>query len=89
MKATILFVTEIQPYRLYGGMYIHIYNVLESLCQHYNVVVLSPPVDEACPLYKQVIAWYPLPTYAIGLRNKVQNGLYVLCPRPEWQAAIQ
>lgn len=89
MKLTILFVTEIKPYPLYGGMYMHVYNVLESLCQYYDVIVLSPAVDAGCPLREQVVAWYPLPLYATGLRNKVQNGLYLLRPRPEWQAALE
>lgn len=89
MKPTILFVTEIRPYPLYGGMYIQIYNVLESLCQYYNIIVLAPPVGEECPLYEQVLAWYPLPTYATGFRNKVQNGVYILRPRPSWQVAIK
>lgn len=88
MNQTILFITEIKPYPLYGGMYIHIYNVLESLCQHYNVIMLSPPVDEDCPLRDQVMAWYPLPNYATGRGSKVQNGLYLLRPRPAWQAVL-
>ncbi|MCB0064990.1 MAG: glycosyltransferase [Caldilineaceae bacterium] len=88
MRPTILFVTEIQPYPLYGGMYIGIYNVLESLCKNYDVVVLSPPVEEACPLREQVVAWYPLPIYPTDLRHKVQNGLYVLQPRPEWRTVL-
>jgi len=89
MKPTILYVTEIKPYPLYGGMYIHIYNVLESLCKDYNVIVLSPPVDEECPLRKQVVAWYPLPAYPIHWWNKMQNGVYVLRPRPEWERALK
>ncbi len=88
MKPTILFVTEIKPYPLYGGMYIHIYNVLESLTLYYNVIVLSPPVEETCPLQAQVVAWYALPAYPIGLRAKAQNGLYLLRPRPTWRCAL-
>lgn len=67
----------------------HVYNVLDSLCKHYDVIVLSPPVDEACPLYDQVVAWYPLPSYPTGLGDKVQNGLYLLRPRQAWHRAIE
>jgi len=88
-KPTILFVTEIRPYPRYGGMYIHIYSVLESLCQHYQVVVLAPPVDAACPLLAQIVAWYPLPAYGITLHAKVTNGWYILRPRPAWQGALR
>ena len=89
MKPTILFVTEIQLYPCYGGLYIHIYNVLESLCRHFHVVVLAPLVDANCPLRTQVAAWYALPDYATDLPAKLSNGYYLWRPRPTWQACLQ
>lgn len=88
-KPTVLLITEIRLYPLYGGLYIHIYNVLESLCQHCNVVVLAPPVTADCPLCTKVVAWYPLPEYQTDLWNKVRNGYYLWRPRPSWQAYLQ
>lgn len=88
-KPTVLFVTEIRLYPLYGGLYIHIYNVLGSLCQHFNVVVLAPPVTADCPLCEKVIAWYPLPDYETQLCSKAYNGYYLWRPRPSWQACLQ
>ncbi len=89
MKPIVLFVTEISFYPLYGGMQIHLYNVLESLCQHFTVVVLAPPAAEECPLKQAVLAWYVLPEYEINLRAKVINGRYLLQPRPAWQVCLQ
>lgn len=89
MKPTILFITEIKLYPLYGGLYIHIYNVLKSLSQHCNVVVLAPLVDADCPLRTQVAAWYELPDYPIDFWAKTRNGYYLWRPRPTWQACLQ
>ncbi len=87
-KPCILFVTEIKPYPLHGGIYIHIYNVLESLCQRFNIIVLAPLVAAECPLHEQVVAWYPLPSHATGLAAKFTNGRYLLQPRPAWRGSL-
>ena len=89
MKPTVLFVTEIRPYPLHGGMHIHIYNVLESLCRHFQVIVLAPPVAAECPLLNWVVKWRPLPEYEISLSAKATNGRHLLQPRPAWQACLQ
>lgn len=89
MKPIILFVTEIKPYPTYGGIYLHIYNVLSSLSQHFRVVVLAPSVDEDCPLLNQIVDWFELPAYDIDWWARASNGRYLLLPRPTWTTCLR
>lgn len=60
MKYTVLFVTELCPFPPYGGELIRCYNLIDALCQYFNVVLLSPKPDEDCELMRKLYAWHDL-----------------------------
>lgn len=90
MKPTIVFITQVTPCPPYGGQSINIYNLIESLVEHANVIMLTTkPAEPACALTPKIMAWYTLPTYSIAWWAKLINFRAVLAPRASWRARIQ
>ena len=96
MNPTVLFVAEVSPCPPYGGERIHIYNLIESLSQHFNVVVLANKVSPDCDLLPKLAltkeglaAWYNLPRYNTALWAKAYNFRAVLKPRPAWVRCLE
>ena len=96
MTPTVLFVTELSPCPPYGGELIHTYNLISSLSQHFNVVVLANQVAPDCELLPKLArtlegepAWYNLPRYNTALWAKLYNFRAVLKPRPSWVRCLE
>ena len=89
MQPTILFVAEVSPCPPYGGERIHTYNLIESLSQHFKLVVLANKVAPDSDLLPNLVAWYNLPNYNTTLRVKVHNFRSILKPRPVWVTCLE
>jgi glycosyltransferase involved in cell wall biosynthesis len=87
----ILFVTYLRPCPPYGGELIRCYNLIDSLCQHYDVILLAPRVEVDCELNQKVYAWHNLPQRRRSLRIlNVLNGIrYISTPYPDWARRLE
>ncbi|MFP5273764.1 hypothetical protein, partial [Coleofasciculus sp.] len=61
MNLTVLFVTQCHPYPPNGGEHIRCHNLIESLTNNFNVVILAPRPAVDCELSYKISAWYGLP----------------------------
>jgi glycosyltransferase involved in cell wall biosynthesis len=90
MANKILFVTELRPFPLHGGQYIHSYNIIESLCQNFSVIVLAPAVSSNCKLLQKVKAWHQLPVEIHTTWHKINGIIHgYFKPRSEWYPILE
>ncbi len=89
-KPIILFVSAVHPYPPYGGDRIRCYNLIDSLCQNFNVVVLAPKTSSKCELIKKVHDWYALPKHTnLPILKERSNAYYLLMEDPVWNKCLK
>jgi glycosyltransferase involved in cell wall biosynthesis len=90
MTNTVLFVTDVCIHPSHGGEHIRCHNLIDSLCQHFAVSVLAPPMDAACKLIRDVQAWHELPRQLHrSILTKANEIVSIVAARPSWSSCLE
>lgn len=89
MKSKVLVVTNVIVYPTYGGEKIHLYNLIESLTNHFEVIVLSQTIDDSCILLEKVKAWEILPNFSTAWHQRLELVRRINHKRKTWAKRIE
>ena len=90
MKPTVLLISELTPFPTHGGERLHLFNLIESLSNLFNTVVIA---DNVTTTHKGVLpnvaAWIDLPRYDTFLRAKLTNYRAIWRLRAAWGDCLE